>query len=293
MLSVWLTAPGSAGLVDFLSLTFITLHPVLLSAYSTLRCVLLLHSKLASTRRETYKSGAAARIMTTALPHIVIAIDGPSGAGKSTVAKRLAHALGYCYVDSGAMYRVVGWVMCRHAIAVDDSAALMALLAQTPIQLTVHHGQAEIWVAGHNVTCQLRGEVVGKAASAVATVLAVRQMITAKLRRLRCQADLVMEGRDIGSVVFPDATLKFFLDASLEVRGQRRFQEMQQTGHAMTGEQVQHAVAARDVQDRTRAAAPLVCAPEARVIDTTNLTIDEVVQIMLSEVCTQIPQRNA
>jgi cytidylate kinase len=230
---------------------------------------------------------------TTALPHIVIAIDGPSGAGKSTVAKRIAQALGYCYVDSGALYRAVGWVVHRHAVAMDNSEAIMALLAHTPLELIVHQEQAKVWVAGQNVTCQLRGEVVGKAASAVATVPAVRQMITAKLRCLRCQADLVMEGRDIGSAVFPDATLKFFLEASLEVRGQRRSQEMQQMGQAMTGEQVQKAVAARDAQDRSRTVAPLVRAPEAQVIDTTNLTIDEVVQIMLSEIRTQIPQRYA
>src|SRR5262245_4198619 len=99
---------------------------------------------------------------TTALPHIVIAIDGPSGAGKSTVAKRIAQALGYCYVDSGAMYRAVGWMVHRHAVAMDNSEAIVALLAHTPIKLTVHQEQAEVWVAGQNVTCQLRGEVVGK-----------------------------------------------------------------------------------------------------------------------------------
>jgi cytidylate kinase len=118
----------------------------------------------------------------------------------------------------------------------------------------------------------------------VATLPEVRQVITAKLRQLGCQADLVIEGRDIGTVVFPDATAKFFLDASPAVRGQRRFQEMQQVGHTATLGQVMEAMARRDTQDRGRAVAPLVQAPEACTIDTTDLTVDEVVQIMLSEI---------
>lgn len=231
--------------------------------------------------------------MTTVLPHKVIAIDGPSGAGKSTVAKRLAQVLGYWYVDSGAMYRAVGWVVHAHALPLDDSAAIVALLERTPIDLTFSQEQSEVWVAGQRVTRRLAGELVGKTASAVATLPAVRQLITDKLRRLRDHADLVMEGRDIGTVVFPDATHKFFLDASLEARGQRRFREMQGGGQTVTCEQVTRAVAARDVRDRTRPVAPLVRAAEARVIDTTDLSIDEVVQSMLSGICTNIPQCGA
>jgi len=228
----------------------------------------------------------------TALRHMAIAIDGPSGAGKSTVAKRIAQALGYCYVDSGSMYRAAGWVVHTRAVRFEDAEAIVALLEHTPIEMTFQHGQSAVWVAGQNVTCQLRGEIVGKAASAVALLPAVRQTITTKLRRLRCQADLVMEGRDIGTVVFPDASVKFFLDASLTARGQRRFQEMQRARQAMTYEQVTQAVATRDAQDRARAIAPLFRAPEAQGIDTTNLTIDEVVQIMLSEIRAKIPQAN-
>ena len=226
-----------------------------------------------------------------ALPaHIVIAIDGPSGAGKSTVAKRLAQLLGYWYVDSGAMYRAVGWVVNANGLSFDDSCAIVKLLGRTPIALTFRAGRSEVWVGGQRITCQLRGEVVGKAASAVATRPVVRQVVTAKLRQLRCQADLVMEGRDIGTVVFPDATVKFFLDASLEARGQRRFQEMQQAGQTATLEQVVQAVAARDTQDRTRAVAPLALDVEAHVINTTDLTIDDVVQIMLPQIHAKILQ---
>jgi cytidylate kinase len=224
--------------------------------------------------------------------HVVIAIDGPSGAGKSTAAKRLARLLGYWYVDSGAMYRAVGWAVNTSGLSFHDSCAIAALLAGTPIELTFCDGRSEVWIGDQRITCQLRGETVGKAASAVATMPAVRRVITAKLRQLRCRADLVMEGRDIGTVVFPDATVKFFLDASLEARAQRRFQEMRQAGQVTQLAYVVQAVAARDAQDRTRALAPLAQAVEAHVIDTTNLTVDEVVQIMLSGMHANIPQRD-
>ncbi|HEY7531551.1 MAG TPA: (d)CMP kinase, partial [Nitrospiraceae bacterium] len=155
---------------------------------------------------------------------------------------------------------------------------------------TVQQGQSEVWVNGQLTTSRLHGEAVGAAASAVAMVPAVRQVITARLRRLRCQADLVMEGRDIGTVVFPDATVKFFLDASIERRGQRRFRDLQAAGQVATLEHVTQAVAARDAQDRSRSVSPLLPAVEARMIDTTDLTIDEVVQLMLSEIYPQILQ---
>ena len=167
--------------------------------------------------------------------------------------------------------------------------ALVACLEHTPIDLTFRDGTSEVWVAGQCVTSQLRGEAVAQAASAVATMPGVRQVITAKLRQLGCQADLVMEGRDIGTVVFPDATVKFFLDASAAVRGQRRLQEMQQAGHTTTLGQVVEAMAQRDSQDRARTAAPLVKAEEAHRIDTTDLTVDDVVQIMLSEIRRALP----
>lgn len=221
--------------------------------------------------------------------HIVIAIDGPAGAGKSTAARCLARRLGYHYVDSGAMYRAVGWFVRERALSLDDRVALVACLEQTPIDLTFRDGTPEVWVAGQCVTSQLPGEAVARAASAVATMPAVRQVLTAKLRQLGCQAHLVMEGRDIGTVVFPDATVKFFLDASPAVRGQRRLQEMQQAGHTATLGQVVEAMARRDSQDRARAAAPLVKAREAYSIDTTDLTVDDVVRIMLSEIRRALP----
>ena len=220
---------------------------------------------------------------------VIIAIDGPSGAGKSTVAQRLARLLGYRYVDSGALYRAVGWLVCEHALLLEDPVAIVACLQRTPIELTFPNGTLQIWVAGQCVTSQVRGEAVTHAASAVATLPGVRQVITAQLRQIGGEADVVMEGRDIGTVVFPDATVKFFLDASPTVRGQRRLQEMQQGGSSATLGQVVEAMAQRDSQDRERATAPLMRSPDAQIIDTTDLTVDEVVQTMLSEIRRALP----
>ena len=222
-------------------------------------------------------------------PCVIIAIDGPSGVGKSTAAQRLARLLGYRYVDSGALYRAVGWLVREQALPLEDSAAIVACLQRRPIELTFANGTLQIWVAGQCVTSQLRSETVARAASAVATLPGVRQVITAQLRQIGCEADVVMEGRDIGTVVFPDATIKFFLDASPTVRGQRRLQEIQQGGNTATLEQVVEAMAQRDSQDRTRATAPLVQSPEAQTIDTTDLIVDEVVQTMLSEIRRVLP----
>lgn len=221
--------------------------------------------------------------------HVVIAIDGPSGAGKSTVAQRLAGLLGYHYVDSGALYRAVGWLVRTRALPLENPAAIVTCLARTPVALTFDAGTLEVWVAGQCVTSQVRGEAVARAASAVATMPAVRQIITTQLRHIGCQTDVVMEGRDIGTVVFPDATVKFFLDASLTVRGQRRVQEIQQVGNTVPLDQIVEAMARRDEQDRGRAAAPLVQSLDAHTIDTTDLTVDDVVQIMLSEIRRALP----
>jgi cytidylate kinase len=222
-------------------------------------------------------------------PCVIIAIDGPSGAGKSTAAQWLARLLGYRYVDSGALYRAVGWLVRAHALPLEDPATIVACLHHTPIELTFSKGTLQVWVAGQCVTSQLRSEVVARAASAVATMPGVRQVITAQLRRLGREADVVMEGRDIGTVVFPEATVKFFLDASPTVRGQRRLQEMQQGGDSATLRQVVEAMAQRDSQDRARATAPLLQSSDAQTIDTTDLTVDEVVQTMLSEIQRVLP----
>ena len=214
---------------------------------------------------------------------IIVAIDGPSGVGKSVAAKKLAQVLGFHYAQSGAMYRAVGWLVDSHAMSPRDGDRIAALVAETPIDIGLHPGQSAVRISGRDLSEELAGEAVGRAASAVATLPVVRQTVTAQLRRLRCQGSLVMEGRDIGTVVFPDADVKFFLDASLEVRARRRWQEMRQAGCGDTFEEVRQAIAARDEQDRTRVLAPLVPAADAYVIDTADFSIDAVVQTMVSE----------
>lgn len=220
---------------------------------------------------------------------VVIAIDGPSGVGKSTVAKRLAERLGYRYVDSGALYRAVGWAAQAAGIPL-EAEAIAAWIERVSLMLTFANRHSEVWVDGQCMTPLLQGETVGAAASAVATVPAVRQVITALLRTVRGQAGslstgVVMEGRDIGTVVFPNATVKFFLDASIETRGRRRFKDMQRMGQSVILDHVVAAVAARDAQDRSREVAPLVPSSDAYAIDATDLTIDDVVERMLSKTC--------
>lgn len=219
---------------------------------------------------------------------VVIAIDGPSGVGKSTVAKRLAERLDFRYVDSGALYRAVGWAAQAAKVPLEASA-LAAWIQEISLTLTFVNRHSVVWIDGRCATSKLQGETVGAAASAVATVPAVRQVITSLLRRVRgcggsSSPGVVMEGRDIGTVVFPDATVKFFLDASIEIRGQRRFQDMQRMGQSVTLSRVMEAVAARDAQDRSRGVAPLMPSSDAHVIDATDMTIDDVVEHMLSKI---------
>lgn len=225
--------------------------------------------------------------------HIVVAIDGPAGAGKSTAAQRLAQRLDYRYVDSGAMYRAAGWVVHHHQVDFGDHASIGSLIDHASIDLTFSCGQTQVWIDGCQITCQLRGESIGQAASAVAVLPVVRDAITKKLRSFRRQGDLVVEGRDIGTVVFPDATCKFYLEASVAVRARRRFQEMRQAGQQVSLAQIRQAITARDTQDEGRAVAPLCKAQDAHVIDTTDLTVDDVVELMLSGVRKQTLQRNA
>ena len=212
----------------------------------------------------------------------VVAIDGPSGVGKSTAAARLAEAFGFHWAQSGAMYRAVGWLVESSGVPRGDSGRIGALIAESRIRIALRSGEAAVRVNGRDISEELAGEAVGGAASAVAVLPAVRQAVTAQLRRLRCQGSLVMEGRDIGTVVFPDADMKFFLDASLEVRAQRRWREMHSAKHGQSLEEVKRAIAARDRQDRTRALAPLAAAEDAQVIDTSDFSIDGVVSTMVS-----------
>ncbi len=208
---------------------------------------------------------------------MVIAIDGPSGAGKSTVARAVAQRLGFSYVESGAMYRAVALRALETGTPLDDAAALGKLAAQAQLRFETTAAGNQLWFDGRDVTEAIRTPEVTRAASVVSTHAVVRQHLVARQRALASVGGAVMEGRDIGTVVFPDAELKFFLEASAEVRGGRRLKDRESAAHE-SAEAVLKEIADRDRRDQTREVSPLVPAADAIRIDTTHLTVDQVVE---------------
>src|SRR5215467_10002154 len=202
---------------------------------------------------------------------LIIAIDGPSGAGKGTVARAVAAKLGYRHVDSGAMYRAVGWKAVRDGVALDDEATVARLAEQSVIDVT--HGA--ITIDAIDVTTAIRTPAIDRAAAAVARLPKVRAVLVARQRLLGGDGKIVMEGRDIGTVVFPDADVKIYLDASPEERAWRRAHDPAHTGGPSAVAEVATALTARDEIDRSRAASPLYAAADAVVIDTTGRSVDD------------------
>jgi CMP/dCMP kinase len=215
---------------------------------------------------------------------LVIAIDGPVGAGKSSMARRLAEALGCVYVDSGAMYRAIGWKAIRDGVDLTDQARLATLAAATDIRILPGPSGPRVLVDGEDRTHALRTPEIDQAASLVSTCMAVRERLVALQRSMAARTGVVMDGRDIGTVVFPDADLKFFLDADLAVRAERRRRDLERAGTPTAHAAVQEEVARRDARDRGREVSPLRPAADAVRIDSTDLSADEVIQRMLAEV---------
>jgi cytidylate kinase len=203
--------------------------------------------------------------MTSAF-HRVIAIDGPAASGKSSVARELARRLGYVYVNSGAMYRAVTWDVLEHGVDPNDSAAIISLVQAAPIRCELINNRSRVFIGEIDPGPHLRDDRVNQNVSQVSTVPEVRTILVEKLRNYARDHDLVVEGRDIGSVVFPDTRYKFYIDASPEVRSRRRAAEGQRDE-----------IAARDRADSGRRSSPLIIAEDALVIDSSNLTIDGVV----------------
>jgi len=198
-------------------------------------------------------------------PHIVIAIDGPAASGKSSVARTLARKLRYVYVNTGAMYRAVTWLALEKGVPTVDAGRVQQLLHFTEMECGVRDGESTILLDGIDPTPHLVSEAVNGHVSAIASIPDVRRLLVKKQRAYAFDYDVVMEGRDIGSAVFPETPYKFYIDASAEVRAQRR---------AKQG--LQDSIASRDKQDSSRRASPLIIAEDAHVIDSSNLTVEGV-----------------
>ena len=209
---------------------------------------------------------------------ISIAIDGPSGAGKSTVARALADKLGILHVNTGAMYRALGIFVLRNGANPADEAAVKPLLPLADITVALRSGEQATFLNGEDVTARLGTQSVSDAASKVSSLPSVRQRLVALQRTIGTACDVVMDGRDIGTVVLPDATLKVFLTASLDERARRRHAELTAKGESVAFETVRADVAERDARDERRACSPAVAAEDARVLDCSDMDAQAVVQ---------------
>jgi cytidylate kinase len=201
----------------------------------------------------------------------IVTIDGPAGAGKSTISKALAKRLGYVYLDTGAMYRAVALAAKRQEIAVDDGEALAGLCGSLDLRFQREDEDLLIFLDNEDVTSAIRSPDMDMRSSTVSAVPEVRAAMTVLQRRMAKGARVVAEGRDMGTVVFPDAAFKFFLTASPEVRAERRYRERAERGETVLRSEVNREMRDRDRRDRTRALAPLQPAPDAHVIDSTDL----------------------
>jgi cytidylate kinase len=218
---------------------------------------------------------------------VVVAIDGPAGAGKSTVSRRLAEALGYRYVDTGAMYRIIGVLAAEQHLDFSDTAALAALCDATTIEFVERDGRIRTVGNGRDLSDPIRTTEAAQLASKVSAVPVVRERLVAKQREMGAGGGVVMEGRDIGTVVFPDAAVKVFLDAAPRERARRRASESPDGATPAAIERMAEEISERDARDRGRAHSPLRPAADAIVMDTTHNSIDHVVRELRALVATR------
>lgn len=210
-----------------------------------------------------------------------IAIDGPAGAGKSSIAKLVAKRLNYVYVDTGAMFRTMAYYFLKHGIDPKDEEAVNQNCDAILIEIQYEDGEQHIILNGEDVSRQIRQEEVGNNASVVAKYTKVREKLLELQRKLAASTDVIMDGRDIGTVVLPDAPCKIYLTASSKVRAGRRYKELVEKGESCSIEQIEEDIIKRDEQDMNRAVAPLRQAEDAILLDSSDLTMDEVVSRIL------------
>jgi cytidylate kinase len=215
---------------------------------------------------------------------MIIAIDGPAGSGKSTVAKFIAKRLNYRYIDTGSMYRAVAWSAEKKDIDLSDENAVGQWVTQLKIEFVADPAGQQVMVNGENATGLLKNEVVGRGAAKVAAQKRVREILVAKQQEIGRSGNVVMDGRDIGTQVFPNAELKFFMDADAEERGKRRYLELKEKNLDVDLENIIAEIKQRDHEDRTRAISPLCPAEDAIKIDTTKFAIEEVIDKVMEQI---------
>lgn len=206
-----------------------------------------------------------------------VAIDGPAGAGKSTVAKEIAKQEGFIYVDTGAMYRAIGLYILRKGIALDNENEIGKILPEIAVTLGYEDGKQQVFLNGENVSGLIRTEEVSNAASVTSQYPAVREALLNLQHDMAKKFDVVMDGRDIGSVILPNADLKIFLTASVQVRAERRMLENREKGIECSLEEIEKDIADRDYRDTHRAVSPLIQAEDAILVDTSHMDIEQVV----------------
>ena len=219
---------------------------------------------------------------------LIIAIDGPAGVGKSTVARLLARQLGYLYLDTGALYRAIAWKVQDMGVSPEDQRAIAGLLPKTILHMACGPEQSHVLLDGRDITGELRTPAVTALASVVSAIPAVREWLVPVQRKIGAEGCVVAEGRDIGTKVFPQADVKFFLEADAEVRATRRHRELVAAGHSVQFDQTKRDLTGRDDRDRSRTVAPLIPAPDAECIDTSSMSVDAVVAHMMAVVAARL-----